>query len=232
MKKCIISVLSILAVTFFVGCSKQQIDSPVTNDTETLSQTIFSQNVSALQLISNSVLNSEHFSFETNDISSLSNILDEKIKESYPLAFSYQSITKTKAGEIESICSLIPSNCISELRESIFDINEFHEIKAKYLQSEDFLCLSKMEQDDIINYLNTVELCRDTMFETAFEIANTPVTKVSGAEMRGWSEMAKQMDNKDRDMVVDVMFYTYAGIFGGGTGWVIAGIGLLISWLR
>ena len=89
-----------------------------------------------------------------------------------------------------------------------------------------------MEQDDIINYLNTVELCRDTMFETAFEIANTPVTKVSGAEMRGWSEMAKQMDDEDRDMVVDVMFYTYAGIFGGGAGWVIAGIGLLVSWIR
>lgn len=197
------------------------------------SQNIFSQNVSALQLIGKSVLNNEQFSFEENKVLFLSKNLDEIIKTSYPLAFSYPSLTKTKANEIEAICSLIPCNYMSELRNSVlFDIDKFHEIKARYLQSEDFLHLSKIEQEDIFNYLNTVELCRNTVIETAFEISNSPVTKVSGAEMRGWSEMAKQMNEEDRDMVVDVFFYVTAGIAGGTAGWIIGAIGLVVSWLR
>lgn len=233
MKKIIIFVL---VVACLVGCSKLQNDFPTTYDTEMSSQDIFFQNVAALQLISTSLLNSKNFSFEEKDILPFSNNLDNEIKELYPLAFSYPSLTKTKADGIESICSLIPSNYISELRNSIlFDIYNFQEIKTRYLQSEDFLLLCKEEQEDIINYLNTVELCRNTVIETSLKISGIPITKVSGAEMRGWSEIAKDMPEEDQAKVVDVFFFTTSTLAGAANvvaGAVVAAVGMIISWLR
>jgi hypothetical protein len=225
-------ILLIIVVATFFGCSKQSDNTPAAYAIEMSSQTIFAQNIATLQLISNSVLNSAPFSFEANDISLLSNKIDEKIKESYPLAFSYPSLTKTKSSE-ESISSLIPSNYIDELKHSIlFDIDKFNAIKAHYFQSEYFLCLGNMEQEDVNNYLNTVELCRNTVLETAFEITNRAVTKVSGAEMRGWSEMAQQMPEEEQQKVVDAFFFVAAGVAEGTTGWILAAVGLLVSWLR
>ena len=104
--------LLILVLATFFGCSKQSDNTPAAYDVKISSQTIFSHNVATLQLIGNSVLKSVPFSFEADDISSLSSSLDEIILESYPLAFSYPSLTKTKSSETESIYSLIPSNYI------------------------------------------------------------------------------------------------------------------------
>jgi hypothetical protein len=114
----------------------------------------------------------------------------------------------------------------------LFDIDKFNAIKAHYFQSEYFLCLGNMEQEDVNNYLNTVELCRNTVLETAFEITNRAVTKVSGAEMRGWSEMAQQMPEEEQQKVVDAFFFVAAGVAEGTTGWILAAVGLLVSWLR
>jgi len=210
-----------------------QDDSLAVNDAEKSSQEIFSQNVSALQLISDSILNDELFLLETEDATSMSNFLDTKIKQLYPLAFWYPSIAQTKANASEPIYSLITSDYLKALRKaSLVDIEEFCEIKASYLQSENFYSLSNMQQEDIKNYLNTIELCRNTMIETALKISNCTITKCSGAEMRAWSEMAKNMSEDDQDKVVDAFFYAAAGVAGGAAGWVIAGIGLLISWFR
>ncbi len=226
-------ILLVLVVATLFGCSKQSDNTSAAYEIEMSYQTIFTQNVATLQLIGKSVLNSAPFSFEADEISSLSSIIDEKIKESYPLAFSYPSLTQTKASERESIDSLIPSYFIDELKKSLlFDIDKFNEIKAHYFQSDYFLCLSNKQQEDVNNYLNTVEVCRNTVLETAFEITNSAVTKVSGAEMRGWSEMAKQMPEEDQQKVVDAFFYVSAGIAGGSAGWIVAAIGLIVSWLR
>ena len=92
-----------------------------------------------------------------------------------------------------------------------------------------------MEQEDIFNYLNTAELCRNTVIEAAYEISSIPVTKVGGAEMRGWSEMAKDMPEEDREKVVDAFFWATSTIAGSGSvvaGAVVAAIGMIISWLR
>ncbi|MBO4572002.1 MAG: hypothetical protein J5699_08765 [Bacteroidales bacterium] len=223
----------LITIVLFASCTKSQNGSPDIYDLELSSQSIFSQNVSALQLISNSILNSEPFSFEANEVSSLSDAIDVIIQKSYPLAFSYPSTTVTRTIGTDPVFSLIPNYYMEDLRSTIlFDINRFHQVKAGYLQSDVFYALSPTEQADITNYLNTVEFCRNTIIETAFAFPDNAITKVSGAEMRAWSEMAKNMDEESQSMMMDAFFYTVAGVAGGTTGLIIGAIGLIVSWIR
>ena len=87
---------------------------------------------------------------------------------------------------------------MNSFRETIlFDIEKFQEKREQYFQSESFNSLSLLYQNDVRNFLITIEACRNIVVETAMEIINSSVTKSSGAEMRAWSEMGQQMSEED-----------------------------------
>ena len=236
MKKNFIYIILVSIVFIVEGCSKSQVTSNDINYTEQASQDILSQNISALKFIKESILNNGFNLTNEEQIAHLANSIDHKVKLQFPLAFSYPSITKTKANDIDAIYSLIDREYMNAFRETIlFDIEKFQEKREQYFQSESFNRLSLLYQNDVRNFLITIEACRNIVVETAMEIINNSVTKSSGAEMRAWSEMGQQMSEEDYGKIVDGFIYMVAGVAGMASvpaGLVIGAVGLIVSWCR
>ena len=236
MKQNIIYIILVSIVFVVEGCSKSQVTSNDITYTEQASQDILSQNISALRFIKESILNNGINLTNEEQIAHLANSIDHKVHLQFPLAFSYPSITKTKANDVDAIYSLIDSEYMNAFRENIlFDIEKFQEIREQYFQSESFNSLSLLYQNDVRNFLITLETCRNIVVETAMEIINSSVTKSSGAEMRAWSEMGQLMSEEDYGKIVDGFIYMVAGVAGMASmpaGLVIGAVGLIVSWCR
>jgi len=232
MKKLIIIATLLIPVLFSVSCAKQQEDLIVP------AQDVLAQKAAALNLIKDYIINNPDILVDEESMVSASNILDSKIGQLYPLAFTTPSVALTKSNTSEPISSLIPCDLMGALKETIlFDIEKYQAITAEYFQSEDFLGLNNEQQANIKLYLDALELYRNTIVETTLCLLDNPETKVSGAEMRGWRDMAKDMPEDQRGKVVDSFFTGASAAIGllpagGPIGVCIALTGWLICMLR
>lgn len=121
------------------------------------------------------------------------------------------------------------------MRSTLYDFDgeepNGYEKYVSYIMATDwFTGLNSDQKRDVINFCTSLALCRDTIINTSLEIINDQVTK-SRADARVWSDVAKQLDENDRNMVV-ATFFGMDLVASSKTAAIIGAIAIIWSWIR
>lgn len=122
------------------------------------------------------------------------------------------------------------------LRNTLYDFDgeepKGYEKSVSYIMATDwFESLNSGQQKDVINFCTSLALCRDAIIDTSMEIINDQVTR-SPADARVWSDVAKQLDEDDRNMVVDATFYGMGLVASPTSAAIVGAIAMIWSWVR
>ncbi len=224
---------SFMAVVFLFmsGCSQTYEEVPSSDNS---SEAILSQNIAAFSFLRMSIT-SDYRNIDFFDSSSVySSRYDEAISNIYPNAFSYPSINPTRSSN--TLFDFIPSEYLQILRNTLYDFDgeepNGYEKSVSYIMTTDwFTGLNSDQKRDVINFCTSLALCRDTIINTSLEIINDQVTR-SPADARVWSDVAKQLNEEDRDMVVDATFFGIGLVASSTSAAIVGAIAMIWSWLR
>lgn len=221
-----------VVVLFMSGCSQAY---EVVPSSDNSSEAILSQNIAAFSFLKTSVISDYRNNDFLDCLSVYSLRYDVTISNRYPIAFSYPSISQTRSSN-NTVFDLIPSDYLQILRNTLYDFDgeesNGYEKSVSYIMATDwFTSLNSDRQKDVLNLCTSLALCRDTIIETSLEIINDQVTR-SPADARVWSDVAKQLDEDDRNMVVDATFYAMGLVASPSSAAIVGAIAMIWSWLR
>lgn len=220
-------------VSLFVsGCSQTY---EVVPSSDNSSEAILSQNIAAFSFLRMSIISDCRNNDFFDNLSVYSSRYDEAISSRYPVAFSYPSINQTRSSN-DTMFDFIPSEYLQILRNTLYDFDgeepKGYEKSVSYIMATDwFESLNSGQQKDVINFCTSLALCRDAIIDTSMKIINDQVTR-SPADARVWSDVAKQLDEDDRNMVVDATFYGMGLVASPTSAAIVGAIAMIWSWVR